>query len=196
MCDIYMDYFAKYSEQIFKKERVKKVTWIVGPEPNSCPAIDRNCNGVHQWRINKIIIPRISAHIKIPKSMTNNVEAISMQMHRMIDASHRVSPLKNDLHSRIIVEILHLRRIGRDPQIPRDDVLRVVEDQRRLSGEIASVDAVDPFVIGFENRDSWLIKCQVIHACGESIAKWPQTGAVWTWQSVHRESEEQFCRRI
>ena len=79
-------------------------TRVGGLESDCNPTILRNRDGILMGRIHQIVAHRIPIFIEIPKSPSNNIETMSMEMHGVGCPSNQVCPLKNNLHCGVILE--------------------------------------------------------------------------------------------
>ena len=72
-------------------------------ESDCYPTIRRNRDGILKRRIHQIIAQRVPIFIEIPKSPSNKVETVSMEMHGVACPCNQVCPLKNNLHRGVIL---------------------------------------------------------------------------------------------
>ena len=73
-------------------------------ESDCNPTILRNRDGIMMGRIHQIVAHRILIFIEIPKSPSNNIETVSMEMHGVGYPCNQVCPLQNNLHCGVILE--------------------------------------------------------------------------------------------
>lgn len=139
-------------------------TWIVGLQPNGRPSIAWNSNSILQRRINKIILDRVPFPVEVSGPHSNHVEAVAVQVHRVIYPITKISTLEHNLHCCIILQHCNFCAILRCPVDARDILRGVVESQRWVSREVFIVDSWNLIVVRSKNVDSRLNERDVVDA--------------------------------
>ena len=110
-CNIKKNYFLvcrlAVSRVFFKKKNSHEClqhTSVGCLESDCSPTFRRNGDGTLKGRIHQIVVQWVLIFIEIPKSPSNNIETVSMEMHGVVCPCNQVCPLKNNLHCGVILK--------------------------------------------------------------------------------------------
>lgn len=163
-------------------------TWIVGDESNDGPPVHGEADCVPHWRVNKVELRCILLGVEVSKTCGEDVEIVPVNVDRVVLGRLYVGSLQDKLHSRSVLQLVHLSARNGLPQRAAH-IPGVIELDRRVTRKISGENSRHALPMGLQDRE---IRREheghVVHAGRETGPIRPLAPTAWEIARAVKES--------